>query len=218
MSVLDSIGDLLACLPRDEIKNIHNAANNGKIFEEKTTSNDYLIHNGFFKKKFYVNGIKKFYLKSVITLDDTQIKIINANQNNFNAYIFKKLKITPIRVPDEAYIIKQVNHEKISYIIKILEKKFQNVDGSVETKIWAGPALKREYELIFGEKYNIQYAFTVNDFLKKKLVISSNSIHKKKYEILCKILEENNIPIFYGDDLDYLDKLNGWILNFTKFS
>jgi len=29
--------------------------------------------------------------------------------------------------------------------IKIVEKKEQNVEGSVETKLWSSPSLKREY-------------------------------------------------------------------------
>jgi len=35
----------------------------------------------------------------------------------------------------------------------------------------------------------------------------------KKYIILKRILEENNIKVFYGDDENYYDKLDYWIAN-----
>ena len=49
-----------------------------------------------------------------------------------------KYNISMFRCPDEAYIIEYKNG-KIQ--VKILEKKEQNVEGSVETKLWAGVAL-----------------------------------------------------------------------------
>ena len=63
-----------------------------------------------------------------------------------------KYNIKIFRCPDEAYII-EYNTGKIE--IKILEKKTQNVSGSVETKLWASPSLKREYQLLLGDKFNI---------------------------------------------------------------
>jgi hypothetical protein len=92
--------------------------------------------------------------------------------------------------------------------MKIIEKKEQCVQGSVETKLWSGPALKREYELVLGPEFKVEYAFCVNDFLKNKLF--SN---EKKYQILQTILKENNIDIFCGDQEDYFQKINKWIEN-----
>lgn len=92
------------------------------------------------------------------------------------------------RNPDEAYIIEYKDGKKV---IKILEKKNQNGEGSVETKLWAGPSLKREYEIILGNNFDVQYSYTVNDFLKQ--CILSN---KKKYEVLNIILKENDIQVF----------------------
>ncbi len=107
------------------------------------------------------------------------------------------------RNPDEAYIIEYKDGKKV---IKILEKKNQNSEGSVETKLWAGPSLKREYEIILGNNFDVQYSYTVNDFLKQ--CILSN---KKKYEVLNIILKENDIQVFFGDDEDYFELLNKWI-------
>lgn len=72
--------------------------------------------------------------------------------------------------------------------------------------MWAGPSLKREYEIILGNNFDVQYSYTVNDFLKQ--CILSN---KKKYEVLNIILKENDIQVFFGDDEDYFELLNKWI-------
>lgn len=99
---------------------------------------------------------------------------------------------------------KSIKKEKI--IIKILEKKEQSVKGSVEIKLWSGPSLKREYELVFGEDYIIEYAFCLSEFLENKLKSS-----ELKYQILNKIFTETNITLLYGDNTDYYTKLDEWI-------
>jgi len=55
-------------------------------------------------------------------------------------YMKNKYNIELFRCPDEAYIIEYTSGRKV---IKILEKKEQNVEGSVETKLWSGPSLKK---------------------------------------------------------------------------
>ena len=106
------------------------------------------------------------------------------------------------RCPDEAYIIKYKTGRKV---IKILEKKEQHVEGSVETKLWSGQSFKREYELVLGDDFEVHYGFCVNDFLKKKLISKD-----KKYIILNKILNENKISVLFGDDENYFETLDAW--------
>ncbi len=36
---------------------------------------------------------------------------------------------------------------------------------------------------------------------------------KKKYEVLNIILQENNICVFFGDDEDYFELLNKWVIS-----
>jgi hypothetical protein len=127
-----------------------------------------------------------------------------AQQFGLKTYVRQKYNIELFRCPDEAYIIKYNNSEKI--IIKILEKKEQRVEGSVETKLWSGPSLKREYELMLGDNFEVNYAFCVNDFLKTKLTST-----KKKYTTLNTILNENNIKMLFGDDDNYFETLDKWI-------
>jgi len=118
-------------------------------------------------------------------------------------FIKNKYNIDIFRCPDEAYII-EYNSGKT--VIKILEKKEQNMEGSVETKLWSGPSLKREYELLFDNKFEVYYGFCVNDFLKKKIVSTD-----KKYTILNKILNEHNISVLFGDDANYFESVNEWL-------
>ena len=81
------------------------------------------------------------------------------------------------------------------------------MNGSVETKLWSGPSLKREYEIVLEKEFEVHYAFCVNEFLKKKLI--SN---EKKYTVLNTILNENNIFIMFGDDENYFEKLDKWVM------
>ena len=136
------------------------------------------------------------------TFEDKTVVIVS--QRNLAKYAKDKYGIGDIyRCPDEAYIIEYASGKKV---IKILEKKMQNVDGSVETKLLAGPSLKREYELMFGPDFEIQYGLCVSEFLQKKITSGT-----KKYNNLQKILAENNIPILFGNDANYFETLELWI-------
>ena len=123
------------------------------------------------------------------------------SQGNLVSFFKINYNIELFRYPDEAFIISDENET----VVKILEKKEQHVDGSVETKLWAAVALKREYELMLPN-FKIEYAFCLNLFFKDKFENKS-----KKWEILHQILTENKIQIFYGEDSDYFDKINEWV-------
>jgi hypothetical protein len=162
----------------------------GKLFESKTNNTNRLLNIGFTHS---INClIKTFEDKTIMFLTQTQLK----------KYIKNKYNIHLFRCPDEAYIIEYNTGKKI---IKILEKKEQNVEGSVETKLWSGPSLKREYELML-EQFEVHYGFCVNNYLKIKLT----SINKK-YTTLNTILNENNIIVLFGDDENYFDTLDNWV-------
>ena len=130
--------------------------------------------------------------------------IIFTSQNGLKLYMKNKYDIELFRNPDEAYIIEYNTGKKI---IKILEKKSQNVEGSAETKLWSSPSLKREYELVLGNQFEVQYGLCVSDFFKKKLTST-----EKKYTILNAILKENNIPVLFGSDKEYFKNLDEWII------
>jgi len=174
-----------------------NTNKTGKPFEEKTDNLTRMLEHGFVSQNTWNPNTwitKTFEDKTVVIL----------NQRSLGQYAKQKYGIADVyRCPDEAYIFEYANNKKV---IKILEKKMQNVEGSVETKLFAGPSLKREYELMFGPEFEIQYGFCVSEFLQKKILSGT-----PKYKNLRKILEENNIPILFGNDANYFETLDSWI-------
>jgi hypothetical protein len=165
----------------------------GKSFEENTNNERVLLTDGY-EKCFFTD--KNWYTSKKYTIKE----VIFISQYNFKPFMKYRYNIQVFRIPDEAYIIEYTNKE---IHLKIIEKKAQNTQGSVETKLWAGPSLKREYELLLQQKFKVSYVFCLNNFLKKKVTSL-----EQKYIILNKILEENEILILFGDDLDYFEKLN----------
>jgi hypothetical protein len=162
----------------------------GKQFEEKTNNEKKLLEIGYTLIKKTIKAYD-YYLSK--TFEDKTV--VFALQNGVKHYMKNKYNIDLFRCPDEAYIIECTSGRKI---IKILEKKEQNVEGSVETKLWSGPSLKREYELILGPEFEVFYGFCVNNFLKNKII--SN---EKKYTTLNTILEDEN----------YFETLDTWFNN-----
>jgi len=167
----------------------------GKKFEDKTDSSYKLLELGYEKRfltksknpKKYDYLFKKFEDKTVIF----------TTQHGFKKYIKKEFKIDLFRVPDEAYIILYNDGRKA---VKILEKKAQNGEGSVETKLWAAGLLRREYQLVLGNEFEVQYALCVNKYFQNKF--ESN---EKKYTTLNDMLKEINIDILFGDDENYFE-------------
>ena len=138
----------------------------GKKFEEKTNNQQRLLEMGYIQNSF-TKKTYDYYLSK--TFEDKTIVFVL--QNGLKMYMKNKYNINLFRCPDEAYIIEYTSGRKV---IKILEKKEQNVEGSVETKLWSGPALKREYELVLGaefEVFNIVYffLFEISFFFKNSL-------------------------------------------------
>jgi len=174
----------------------------GKKFEDKTNNQSRLLEMGYSK-----NCTKKNETYLSKTFEDKTVVFVL--QNGLKTYMKKNYNIdTLFRCPDEAYIIEYSSGRKV---IKILEKKEQNVEGSVETKLWAGHSLKREYEMVLemeGFAFEVEYGFCVNEFLKNKL--TSDNL---KYTILNRIFKEDNIAVLFGDDDNYFATLDVWINN-----
>ena len=175
----------------------------GKQFEDKTNNQQRLLEMGYTKNSFTKKPKKAYDYYLSKTFEDKMVAFVL--QNGLKMYMKNKYNIDLFRCPDEAYIIEFTSGRKV---IKILEKKEQNVEGSVETKLWSGPSLKREYELVLGDDFNVHYGFCVSEFLKKKLI--SN---EKKYTILNTILNENNIVVLFGDDENYFETFDNWFNN-----
>ena len=179
---------------------------NGLDFEKSTNIYNYLIQKNFTKNILSKNKYG-FYLYNKIN----DIEIIWTLQGGLKEYFNKNYNIKLLRTPDEAYIIKDSKKDYI--ILKIIEKKSQNVEGSVETKLLACPSLKREYEILLSSnnkyKFIIDYALSVNDFFSIKF----NSL-EIKYKIMKQILDENKINIFYGSNINYYHDIYQWLFNY----
>ncbi len=177
----------------------------GKQFEENTNNQQRLLEMGY--EKIYFTQTSKNTQDNYDYLSKTfeDKTVVYVSQEGLKKYCKNKYNIEIIRKPDEAYIIEYTNGVKV---IKILEKKEQNVEGYVETKLWAGLALKREYELVLGTEFKVVYGFCVNKFLQNKFVSGD-----KKYMILNQILQENDIAVLFGEDENYFQTLDDWIGN-----
>jgi hypothetical protein len=173
----------------------------GKKFEEKTNNEPRLLEQGFTRINMNTNKHGYYLTKK---FEDKEI--IYATQSGFKTYMECEFSIPKgdiSRNPDEVYIIK---HDNGLSEIKFIEKKEQNVAGSVEDKLMGGPTFKRVYSKLFGSKFKVEYAFCVNNFLKKKL-----QSPKKKYTILNEIFVEDGIAVLFGDDDNYFESLDAWI-------
>ena len=168
----------------------------GKKFEKITDNEDYLLRIGF-KKKYLTSTKTGYYLVGVI--DDR--KVVFTKQQGFKYYMKEFFDIQCIRCPDETYVIET----DTGYIVKILEKKEQRVAGSVDTKLWAGPLLKMEYEDILGENFKVSYAFTLSQYFVDKFK------YEQKFILLRKNLKKFNIPIFFKHDAEYFEQIMEWV-------
>ena len=91
--------------------------------------------------------------------------------------------------PDEAYIAPESNR------VYIIEKKFQQTSGSVDEKIQTGVFKKYHYGKLFPN-YRISYIYCLSDWFRKA-----------EYKSVLDYLSENQIPVFWGNDPDYKQKI-----------
>lgn len=203
--VIEQVNNLTANPSQQKIHNKGTGAGgaatnlNGKPFEAKTDNETRLLNAGFIKTVMN-HGTKYGYFLSKRVENK---KVIFVSQHGLNEFIQKFYRIELFRNPDEAYIFEYNDGRRV---IKILEKKVQNVDGSVDVKLLSGPVFREEYTEALEGKFEVEYAFCVNEYLRNKIVS-----RKKKYIIFNKIMARHGIDILFGDDLNYFDKLDEWL-------
>jgi hypothetical protein len=72
----------------------------------------------------------------------------------------------------------------------------------------AGPGFLYEYKwCLRGTEIHVNYAFCVSTFLKEKIMSD-----KPKWRALRDINKEYGITLLFGDDEDYFEKLDDWLL------
>ena len=168
---------------------------NGGNFECKTDNEPRLLANGFIKGRIPSKNGKYDY---IIEKDN----VIFVKQNGVKTYMKLKFNKQVFRKPDEAYLIQRGD----KLVLKILEKKNQNGEGSVEDKLCNAGYFLKEYKECLGDDFDVEYAYCLSSFLQKKY--TSNN---KKFEIMRKVHADEGITILFGDDEDYFTKLDAWI-------
>lgn len=171
---------------------------NGLAFEQKTSIENKLLTNNFAKIVMNKKNKNGYYLE----LKKEDIKITYVSQTGFKLYMKKEFDVDVCRKPDEAFII----YKDDKYYLKIIEKKNQNVDGSVEEKLKTGKFNIREYEKMLKHKFIVSYAFCISKFLQDKF-----ESKELKYNIMKEILDEDDIKLFYGDNENYFDEIFEWV-------
>jgi len=82
-----------------------------------------------FVKKQFSTKKQDYYITKIF--DDKVVTF--TTQSGFKSYIKRNFNIEVFRHPDEAYIIEYKGCKKV--VIKILEKKRQETQGTTETKL-----------------------------------------------------------------------------------
>ena len=187
---------------------------NGKLFYGHDNSFDDLTPFYHFTDNvpnLYSSGYKELPQEPSSTCLNTGIILkkdqqVYLSRDAFKNFFKNRFGITPFRSPCEAYVILPKNDNDLT-IVKILEKKAQtHSDGSFETKIWSSISIKKEYEITLGEKFCVEYAICLNSVLE----VQYKNLNVRKINIIQALLRENHVPMFFGEQPDYLKQLNGW--------
>jgi hypothetical protein len=135
--------------------------------------------------------------------DDNQNRnYVRTRYNKFKKYMEPNMNkdfkfVHGSKKPDECYI------DEITKTIFIIEKKFQQREGSVCEKIQSAPCKIWNYENAFPD-YKIVYTYTLSDWFKRNCEGELNYLEKK------------NIPVFWGSDTDYKSKMVDYITTYNS--
>lgn len=163
----------------------------GLQFEQETSletafrNEGYLIADcrvSYFDRKVIKNSkVKKVYraeneMVGYIVGKHELYKFFDLQENDlWKQYISKKL------LPDEAFF------NLSNKTIYIIEKKWQQVSGSVDEKLQTCDFKKKEYEALFSDTdFNIEYYYVLNDFFEED-----------KYDDVRKYIIDNSCKYFY---------------------
>lgn len=170
------------------------ANNNGHRFEKKVSLTNALVSDGYTKKQIGSNTLRTYLYKEVIESDGKVTKYYFFKQRFLSHYLvqnhpgFKKLK----KIPDEALLIERDNIR----VLNIIEIKWQQVNGSVDEKIYSASALKEIYQYIFKEFATVNLCYVLSPFLIKKYENDELFMN-----VIKPILDRNLIPYFNQEQL-----------------
>jgi hypothetical protein len=191
----------------------------GNEFDKSTNILPYLLKSGF---KWNSDGIlvRRFPEKSRIC------EIVFLRQNEFGKYMERKYGLVFTRRPDEAFLVVEAPDTwsgmgRRNVTIKIVEKKTQSVDGSVDLKLAAGEYLRHEYlrcieDTAIGEtpgdavNWSVEYAFCLNYYFFDKF--TSDKWKDRRFKYMQDYLASRGISIFFGENRTYNSQIMEWVL------
>lgn len=148
--------------------------------------------------EYIIISDSKHFKKINFKINDRKFKFTKQSHlfKCMDNHVDKKInKAHGCKNPDECYI------DEVNKTIFIVEKKFQQVGGSVCEKIQTSDFKIWQYRRTFPE-FEIIYIYCLSDWFKFNC----------KAEI--EYLEFKKVPIFYGNDVDYKIKIINFILNY----
>ena len=174
-----------------------NIVNKGTNAGGSNTNKTGLSYEEFTDISEYINVLNKTKTYSLIKFKNNSNKeYVSVKKSQLLKY--KIPEVSPghgCKQPDECYINE---NEKIIFII---EKKFQQSAGSVCEKLQTAPFKKQIYQTMYPT-YDIVYIYCLSDWFKTNCAIEIS------------ILEQYNIPIFWGNDKKYKSKIIDFITNY----
>tara|TARA_Y100000816_G_scaffold291343_1_gene282428 strand:- start:1052 stop:1696 length:645 start_codon:yes stop_codon:yes gene_type:complete len=165
-----------------------NTNKNGLPYEEIT---DLKTNYNVFEKNSYYNLIKFNNSETEFKMTK-QSKLFKCMHHNINHNI---VKAHGCKNPDECFIDENKKN------IFIIEKKFQQIGGSVCEKIQTPDFKIWQYSRTFP-KYNIVYIYCLSEWFKENC--------KSELEYLT----YKNVPVFWGNDEEYKTKITNFIINY----
>ena len=169
-----------------------NTNKNGLLYESKTSLD---THYEYSKQ---INGF------TVVKFNTSPTEFVTASKTQFFKYMKDEMnkEIAPAhgcQRPDECFI----NNDK--KIVFIIEKKFQSGHGSVCEKIQTPDFKVWQYQRLFPN-YKIVYIYCLSSWFREKC--------KSELEYLM----YKNVPVFWGDDEFYKEKLISFMTNYDLSS
>jgi hypothetical protein len=200
---INSITDKLMNINlNSNVSNVNNIIKNKGIGAggSKTNKNG-LIYEDFTELKTEYNIISsdKHYKKINFKVNE-DIVFITTKQSHLFKYMEDSLnkdipKAHGCKNPDECYINENTK------TIFILEKKFQQVQGSVCEKLQTGGFKRRHYKKSFPS-YNVVYIYCLSDWFKEHCKAELQG------------LKDDNIPVFWGNNKNYKQDIISFMINY----
>ncbi len=162
-------------------RNIHGGGSrtntNGLKFEQETDLRDAILRIDGYALRDHELYFNNQYIGAIASKNNLYKVLLEPNGINYKDLISKKL------LPDEAIYLKETN------TVFIIEKKFQNVAGSVDEKLQTCGFKKRQYTKLFSPLgIRVEYLYVFNDWF----------AHSQYNDVL-DFIEENNCHYFFNE-------------------